>query len=170
MKETLIGGVVNRVLQLVAGKAPGAKSLRVRLHRWRGVRIGSNVWVGYDSIIETGFPNLVSIGNNSVIGMRVVIIAHFRGMESSSNPDGTTVVVEDEVFIGPGCIILPNVRIGRGSVVCAGSVVTRDVPPMTMVRGNPAVPVAHCGVPLTMGTSKAQFAKHRTPITSKLNP
>jgi len=164
MEETVIRGLVNRTLQMVAGKAPGAMSLRVKLHRWRGVSIGENVWVGYDSILETGFPRLIRIGNNVVIGIRVIIIAHFRGMQRALDEAGFTVVLEDDVFVGPGCIILPNVRIGKGSVVCAGSVVTRDVPAMTMVRGNPALPVARCGVPLTRGTSKAEFAKHRKPL------
>lgn len=163
-KESLFAGITNRLLQFIAGKSPGAKTLRVTLNRWRGVRIGENVWIGFDSILETGFPEFLRIGDNVVIGMRVIIIAHFRGMELAANSDGTTVVLEDDVFVGPGCIILPNVRIGQGSVVCAGSVVTRDIPPMTMVRGNPAVPIARCGVPLTMGTSKAEFARHRKPL------
>lgn len=52
--------------------------------------------------------------------------------------DGRPVVIEDAVWIGANSIILPGVRIGRGSVVAAGSVVARDVPPMTVVAGNPA--------------------------------
>ena len=49
------------------------------------------------------------------------------------------IVVEDDVLIGANCIILKGVRIGARSVVGAGSVVTRDVPPDTVVAGNPAV-------------------------------
>lgn len=57
------------------------------------------------------------------------------------------VVVEDGVWIGANAIILPGVRIGRGSVVAAGSVVTRDVPPMVLAGGNPAkiIKNASCG-------------------------
>jgi acetyltransferase-like isoleucine patch superfamily enzyme len=51
------------------------------------------------------------------------------------------VVIEDDVWIGMGAVILKGVRIGQGSVVAAGAVVTRDVPPNTVVAGNPAVPV-----------------------------
>ncbi len=51
------------------------------------------------------------------------------------------VIIEDDVWIGMGAVILKGVRIGQGSVVAAGAVVTRDVPPNTVVAGNPAVPV-----------------------------
>ena len=71
-------------------------------------------------------------------GIRSIIIAHFRGWERP-------VVIEEGAFLGPGVIVLPNVVIGRGSVVAAGSVVTTSVPPMTLVQGNPAKPVAQVG-------------------------
>ncbi|MEI7035754.1 acyltransferase [Fulvimonas yonginensis] len=52
--------------------------------------------------------------------------------------EGQPVVIEDAVWIGANAIVLPGVRIGRGSVVAAGSVVTRNVPPRAVVAGNPA--------------------------------
>jgi acetyltransferase-like isoleucine patch superfamily enzyme len=58
------------------------------------------------------------------------------------------VEIGDDVFVGPGVIIMPSVRIGNGAVVAAGSVVIRSVPDLTMVRGNPAEPIARCSVPL----------------------
>ena len=62
-------------------------------------------------------------------------------------------------------IILPNVVIGRGAVVAAGSVVTRSVPPMTVVQGNPAVPVAQCGVPLGPDVTQKEFSRRLKPLT-----
>lgn len=50
------------------------------------------------------------------------------------------VVIEDYAWIGSRAMILPNVTVGRGAVIAAGSVVTRDVPPMTVVAGVPAKP------------------------------
>lgn len=141
--------LANRVCQLIARSAPGATSVRVWLHRLRGVRIGKGVWIGYDTVIETSKPHLVSIGNNVTISIRVLIIAHFR--------DTTGVRIEDGAFIGPGVIILPNVTIGRGSVVTAGSVVGTSVPAESMVQGNPARVIAKCTVPLEMSTSMAKF-------------
>lgn len=68
MGEGLVQGLLNRVLQLTARFTPSNKS-RIRMHRWRGVQIGSDVWIGYDAIIETSFPYLVSIGDKSEIGI-----------------------------------------------------------------------------------------------------
>ena len=48
------------------------------------------------------------------------------------------IVIEDDVWIGAGVVVLPGRRIGRGSIVGAGSVVAHDVPPFAVVAGNPA--------------------------------
>jgi acetyltransferase-like isoleucine patch superfamily enzyme len=137
---------------------PGAQSLRVSLHRARGVKIGNNVWIGYDVILDTSRPHLITIEDGASIGIRATVIAHFRG--------AVGVTIERDAFIGPGAIILQNVVIGHGAVVTAGSVVTRSVPPMTVVQGNPAVPVAHCGVPLGPDISLKEFSKALKPILS----
>lgn len=135
---------------------PGAQSLRVRLHRARGVKIGAGVWIGYDVILETSRPHLITIEDGASIGIRATIIAHFRGAEG--------VKIEKDAFIGPGAIILPHVVIGRGAVVAAGSVVTSSVPAMTMVQGNPAVPIAKCGVPLREDVSFMEFSLRLKPF------
>jgi serine acetyltransferase len=79
----------------------------------------------------------------------------------------TSVFIDDDVYIGPAAVILPHVRIGRGAVVTAGSVVTRSIPPMTMVQGNPAKPVARCRVPLTWDTPIKKFYANLKPIISR---
>src|ERR1700739_1558625 len=140
MKEGPLRGFANRVLQHWARILPGASSLRVSLHRARGVRIGKKVWIGYDVILDTSRPFLITLEDGCSLSMRVTVVAHFRG--------STGVKIERDAFVGPGAIILPNVVVGRGAVVTAGSLVPRSVPPMTVVQGNPAVPVAKCGVPL----------------------
>jgi acetyltransferase-like isoleucine patch superfamily enzyme len=48
------------------------------------------------------------------------------------------VIIEDDVWIGYGSIVLSGVKIGRGSIVAAGSVVTKDIEPYSIVAGNPA--------------------------------
>ncbi len=156
MSEGLLAGTKNRLLQILARVAPGATSWRVRLHRWRGVAIGEDVWIGYDAIIETSYPHLVTIKDRAAIGMRATIIAHTR--------EARSVVIEEDATIGPGAIVLPNVTIGRGAIVTAGSVVTTSVPPMTMVQGNPAKPVARIGVLLRRGVSLKEFAKGLKPL------
>lgn len=60
---------------------------------------------------------------------------------SHASPGGRStrpIVIEDKVWIGIGATVLPGVRIGYGAIVGANSVVTHDVPPMTVVGGNPA--------------------------------
>ena len=148
--------VKDRILQLVAFHAPGAKSVRVRLHRWRGVKIGQNVWIGYQVLLDTSRPDLISVKDNVVISVRAMLIAHFRG------PEGIT--IEEDAFIGPGAIILPNVTIGRGAVVTAGSVVSSSVRAMTVVQGNPARPIATCGVALGEKTNMRQFLRSLRPL------
>jgi acetyltransferase-like isoleucine patch superfamily enzyme len=160
-RERTLTGARRRVLQLVALYAPGADSVRVRLHRWRGVRIGEQVFIGTDTLIETAHPQLVAIGSGVDIGARVTIIAHQQG---ESVPPTPTVTIEDDVFVGPGSLILPHVTIGRGAVVSAGSVVTKSVPALTMVGGNPAAPVARCGVALGRATALSDFYAKLRPV------
>ncbi|MGO9138306.1 MAG: acyltransferase [Syntrophales bacterium] len=157
--ENIFSGAKNRILQHLARFLPGAMTLRVLFHRWRGVRIGNDVWIGYDSILETSHPHLISIGDRVLISIRTMIIAHFHGSKG--------VHIEDDVWIGPGAIILPNVTIGRGAVVSAGSVVTASISPNTLVQGNPARPIAKCGVPLGMETPIKEFLLHLRPLKKR---
>jgi acetyltransferase-like isoleucine patch superfamily enzyme len=168
-REHWLGGIKNRILQLLARMAP--LKLRAILHRWRGVNVGSNVYIGYDAIIETAYPWLVSIGNDSGIGIRGTIIGHFTGMEATSLKRGDfSVEIGDKVWIGPGVLILPNVKIGDGAVVAAGSTVTASIPAGTFAQGNPAKPVAKCGLPLTHGTSYDDFIQHLEPLSADFTP
>jgi serine acetyltransferase len=157
MKERVLVGTLNRVLQHLARILPGAQTLRVALHRARGVRIGKDVWIGYDVILETSQPALITIEEGSSIGMRATVIAHFKETRG--------VKIERGAFVGPGAIILPNVVIGYGAVVTAGSVVTRSVPPMTVVQGNPAVPIATCGIPLGPDVTIKEFSRQLNVIS-----
>lgn len=154
--ESRLSGLKNRLLQAVARVAPGASTLRVRLHRWRGVKIGEGVWIGYDAVIETSKPQLVTIGDQAVIGIRATLIAHFRELRG--------VTIGPRASIGPGAIIMPGVTVGEGAVVTAGSVVTRSVPPMTVVQGNPARAVACNDLPLLPNVSLKQFTKSLRPV------
>jgi acetyltransferase-like isoleucine patch superfamily enzyme len=155
-RESILRGIKNRLLQSLARGAPGATTLRVFLHRLRGVNIGSNVWIGFDVIIETSHPEFVTIRDGAAIGIRAVVIAHFRELNG--------VVIEEDASVGPGAIVMPNVVIGRGSVVTAGSVVTKSVPPMTLVQGNPAKAIAKVGKPLKLDVSLREFSSNLRPL------
>jgi acetyltransferase-like isoleucine patch superfamily enzyme len=161
MKESVLRGVSNRVLQHLARILPGAQSVRVAMHRARGVQIGTGVWIGYDVVLDTSRPHLITLEDGCVLSMRVTVLAHFR--------ESVGVKIERDAFVGAGALILPNVVIGHGAVVAAGSVVTRSVPAQTLVQGNPAIPVARCGIPIGPETSLKEFSSQLRPITSHLS-
>jgi serine acetyltransferase len=156
MLENPFRGLINRFLQMATMSLPGGQNLRVSMHRARGVRIGRNVWISYNVILETACPELITIDDDVFIGIGVIVIAHFK--------ESRGVRIGKQAFIGPGVIILPDVEIGEGAVVTAGSVVTSSVPAMTVVQGNPAVPIARCGVPLWPDTSLKEFSRRLKPV------
>jgi acetyltransferase-like isoleucine patch superfamily enzyme len=160
MNENPLRGLLNRILQMLTMLLPGGQSLRVSLHRVRGVKIGRNVWISYNVVLETGFPQLITIDDSAFIGVGVIVIAHFKEARRG-------VRIGKQVFVGPGVIILPDVEIGDGAVVTAGSVVTSSVPAMTLVQGNPAVPIAGCGVPLWPDTPLKEFTRRLKPLPKK---
>jgi acetyltransferase-like isoleucine patch superfamily enzyme len=168
--RTPLPDVRNRLFQALALYAPGGDSMRAWLHRQRGVEIGEGTWIGLGAIIEPGFPGRVVIGKRVAIGIRVTIIAHFeyKGIDRRTglpfDSDEISVRIEDDAFIGPAVVILPDVTIGAGAVVTAGSVVTRSVPPLTMVQGNPAKPVARSSIPLGLHTPLHEYYRQLKPI------
>jgi len=164
--ESFCSGILNRILAFLALYSPGVRSLRIWLHRWRGVKIGSDVQIGNDVILETAYPQWISIGDGVQIGIRTTVLAHVHGLAPRKDQwkGYVSVRIEDEANIGAGVLILPNVTIGRGAVVSAGSVVTCSIPPMTVVQGNPARPIAKCGVPLNWNTTLKDFVRNLRPI------
>ena len=110
---------------------------------WRDnavVEIGDEVGMSGCSITA---EERISIGNRVTIGSGVLIMdtdAHSMAPGKRKSGLGLTapVIIADDVFIGARAIILKGVRIGAGAVVGAGAIVVKDVPPMTIVGGNPA--------------------------------
>jgi acetyltransferase-like isoleucine patch superfamily enzyme len=82
----------------------------------------------------------IEIGNDVFIGPKVnlITINHDVNPDNRSATYGRRIVIEDKVWIGINSTILPGVIIGYGAIVGAGSVVTKNVEPMTIVAGNPA--------------------------------
>ena len=87
----------------------------------------------------------MEIGNDVMMGPDVVVYTLNHSTERTDIPmsrQGFTeekeVIIEDDVWIGARVIILPGVRVSQGSIIAAGSVVTKDVPPYTIVGGAPA--------------------------------
>ncbi len=118
------------------------------LYRMLGMRVGRHVSVGLGAIFDVFWPQLISIGDNSIIGFNSTILAHeFLIREWRTGP----VLIGRNVMIGANSTVLAGVRIGDGASVSAMSLVNRDVPPDARVMGVPAVemsrePAAEGGV------------------------
>jgi acetyltransferase-like isoleucine patch superfamily enzyme len=105
------------------------------------VRIGDHVGIGYHCEINTD----LTIGNHVLIASRVGFVArdaHLidtigKTVFDAERGDCFEIVIEDDVWIGFGAIILSGVRVGRGSVIAAGAVVHKDVPPYSIVVPSP---------------------------------
>lgn len=148
-----------RFLRRVAYTFPGGFTFRPLLHRMRGVTIGKNVWISQYVYIDEIHPESIAIGDNSSIGIHTSIISHFYwGPRKQINPS-IGVTIGNNVFIGPHCVILPNVTIGDGSIIQAGTVVSRNVPPGVLWGASKAGVLALASVPLTSNTSYEQFMK-----------
>lgn len=102
---------------------------KVERYRSRGVIIGKNcrIWGNLDAIN----PHVITIGDNVCLAEGSQIITH-----CPVNPG--PVIIEPNCWIGFRAIILPNVKIGYGSLIGAGSVVTGNIPPFSIAAGNPA--------------------------------
>jgi maltose O-acetyltransferase len=102
------------------------------------IYIGKNCFINYDCVILDVAK--VEIGDKVWIGPGVHIYAveHKIKPEERNIERGVPVIIEDDVWIGGHATILPGVKVGRGSLIGAGSVVTKNVEEMTVVAGNPA--------------------------------
>jgi acetyltransferase-like isoleucine patch superfamily enzyme len=122
------------------------------------ISIGSNSFIGSNSKIWSGNEKGVNIGNNVLISHNVSIIdsdSHeidyvqrakgFEYLTKYGHPEinisvrTSPIVIEDSVWINHNVCILKGITIGQGSIIGAGAVVTKDVPPFSFVVGNPSV-------------------------------
>lgn len=102
------------------------------------ISMGDNCYLNYDVKFLDTYP--IEIGNNVFIAPNAVVsaVTHPLVAKERRNLQGGTVKIEDDVWIGANATILPNITLGRGCVVAAGAVVTKDVAPNTVVGGIPA--------------------------------
>ena len=107
--------------------------------RKQGVKIGEHSTVLYPSYVDGRLPYLVEIGNNVIVSLNVTILTHDASTAYAGDQVKVgRVIIHDHCFIGANSTILCNVKIGPDSIVGAGSVVSRDIPPNTVYAGNPA--------------------------------
>lgn len=130
----------NYVLLMIAYVSP-LNRVRVSMHRWRGVNIGQNVYIGMFCFLDNAYPEFIYIEDDASVNAGSMIIAHFNLkqhfadlIEARAEP----VVIKEGAIIAIRGIILPGVTVGVKSIVSAGSVVNKNVPDYTLVTGNPA--------------------------------
>lgn len=147
--------------------------------RTLGMRIGSGCEI-MSSIPSFGSePYLISIGDRCTISGGVLLITHdgssriYRNLVDGNDRFGNLygrIEICDDVFVGAGSIVLPNVYIGHHSIVAAGSVVTRDVEPRTVVAGNPARVIGNLDETIRKHSAKMVeiTARNRTELRQQL--
>ena len=119
--------------------------VRLRSMRKLGYHVGKDVYFPDDLIITQNLVDdsaQIYLGDRVSIGPRVMLLAlsHANASEIrlSMNDQKSGIHIEDDCWIGAGAIILTGVTVGKGSIVGAGSVVTKNVEPYSVVVGNPA--------------------------------
>lgn len=128
-------------------------SWRLSLLRWCGVEIGRDVYIadGFMIVEELAGDERITIGDRVSIAPRVTLVTSSHPNSSRIRPVAPVasggITIEPDAWIGAGAVILPGVRIGRGAVVGALAVVSRDVPPLHVVSGAPARTVRELAAP-----------------------
>ena len=115
------------------------KNLRVFFHRLRGVNIGKNVEIGYFCIIGNVNPNLIHIHDNVVVTARVTILEHDNSYFYTHNKNvlsGET-HIHQNAFIGIGSVIMPNIQIGKNTIIGSLSFVNKSIPENVIAAGSP---------------------------------
>ncbi len=112
--------------------------LKNSMYRITGMKVGKNVSIGLMAMFDIFFPELIEIGDNTIIGYNSTILAHEYMVKEWGKGK---VVIGKDVTIGANVTVLPGVIIGNGSTVSACSLVNRDVPDYAFVGGIPIKPL-----------------------------
>lgn len=129
-------------------------SWRVRLLRWCGYQIGRDVYIADELLIAEELEDHanLTLGDRVSIAPRVTLVLSSHPNESRIRSFAPVkrapIVIEADAWLGAGVVVLPGVRIGRGAIIGANAVVTRDVPPLHVVAGQPAKTVRILTPPL----------------------
>ena len=136
--------VRNTMLSLLAYACPN-NGLRIIMHRWRGVHIGKHVYIGMFCYFDNLQPSYIYIEDNASINAGSMILTHFNPMRQFApilQARVAPVLIKNSAIVAVRSTILPGVCIGKCAIVSAGSVVEKNVPDYTMVKGVPAKKIA----------------------------
>lgn len=133
-------GLFLRVWLRRLGEGTGVQQ-NCRFLNGRKVSLGPRNVVNFGSLLD-GRRYPIRTGSDVSIGPEAVILTLGHDPQSSDFAlRGGAVTIGDRAWIGYRAMVLPGIEIGEGAVVAAGAVVTKDVPPYTIVAGNPARPI-----------------------------
>lgn len=120
-------------------------TIRVQSLKWAGFKIGQKIYIGPSFIVSSILGDKscqLVISDRVSIGPRVTILlssdSNWSKLNRKIKPIKSTVTLMNDCWLGAGSIIMPGVTIGEFSIVGAGAVVTKNVPPYTVVVGVPA--------------------------------
>ena len=131
------------------------------LQRKRGVKIGRGVHWGSNIVVDYPFPNFVTVEDGASIAGNDYFLAHNKPLDYHKNCSESfvaPVIVRKNAWVAINVTVLPGVEIGEGAIVSAGSVVSKDIPPLTVAKGNPAKVVADLSEILRDNYSAEEFA------------
>jgi acetyltransferase-like isoleucine patch superfamily enzyme len=146
----LIRKLVNICLFRISFFCP-LNSFRIKCHRWRGVKIGKNVYIGTQCSIDNAYPEYVYIEDNVAIASECLIIAHsnpYKHFKEVTAAMVSPVIIKNGAWVSVRSTILPGVTIGENAIISAGAVINSDVPSCSVVAGNPAKIIAK-NIPVT---------------------
>lgn len=104
-------------------------------YRWLGMKIGKDCSIGLMAMFDIFFPELIEIGDNSLLGYNVTVLAHEFLVDKLRVGK---VRIGREVMIGANTTILPGIEVGDGAIISACSLVNKDIKPGAFVGGVPA--------------------------------
>jgi len=139
--------ICGKICQFMARKLPFIPGeLRSLLQKIHGVdfKDWKSVFIGEDVLFDDICPENISVGRNVRITAGVRILTHYFDTKFQPTADRPfrfyqgSVIIEDNVFIGMNTVIASPVTIGRGAIVGANAVVTRDIPANAIAVGSPA--------------------------------
>ena len=138
--EFLFRKIRNHCLESIAMNNQ-INSIRIWCHRKRGVKIGKGVMLGVGCTLDHAFPEYITMEDNTALAGNVYLIchsnpySHFKGKLLSYV---APIVIRRGAWVGINATILPGVTVGENSIVSAGAIVSKSVPPNCIVAGNPA--------------------------------